>query len=220
LLCQRSHVGGILPLHELPLRTIHFPSASLSGGYTLFMEPPTTVGLANFSFEEFVSFLFDHDVPSESKEYDPWNFHVEVEFDAKKICVYYVQLFRQPEFLLSRFTKPQLEEGFWAIQGPNLDCSVSRIIHDSDQPLSIQGKCIGSMADLFKHLFAKEPLDSSVQMWWDSLCYDWQCGNRNRESGGEDLKLQDKNKKHTLLRQLGLRCCRRQFISSSSPEPC
>jgi hypothetical protein len=28
-------------------------------------------------------------------------------------------------------------------------------------------------------------------MWWDSLCYDWHCGNRNRESGGEDLELQD-----------------------------
>jgi hypothetical protein len=28
-------------------------------------------------------------------------------------------------------------------------------------------------------------------MWWDSLCYDWHCGNRNRGSGGEDLKLQD-----------------------------
>ncbi len=158
------------------------------------MEPRTPVDLTNFSFNEFVSFLFDHDVtpqPADSKKYDPWYFHVEVEFDAKKICAYYVQLFRQPEFLLSRFTKPQLEEGFWAIQGPNLGCSVSRIIDDSDQPLSIREECIGSMADLFKRLFASEPFDTSVQMWWDSLCYDWHCGNRNRERGGEDLELQD-----------------------------
>jgi hypothetical protein len=28
-------------------------------------------------------------------------------------------------------------------------------------------------------------------MWWDSLCYDWHCGNRVRERGGEDLELQD-----------------------------
>ena len=128
------------------------------------MEPPTQVDLTSFSFDEFVSFLFDHEVPPESGKYDPWYFHVEVEFDSKKICAYYVQLFRQPEFLLSRFTKPQLEEGFWAIQGPNLGCSVSRIVGDSDQPLSIREGCIGSMADLFKRLFAKEPLSSSVQM--------------------------------------------------------
>jgi len=155
------------------------------------MEPRKSVDLANCSFNEFVSFLFDHDVPPESEEYDPWYFNVEVEFDVKKICAYYVQLFRQPEFLLTRFTKPQLEEGFWAIQGPNLNCSMSRIIEDSDQPLSIREECIGSMTDLFKRLFAKEPLGSSVQMWWDSLCYDWHCGIRSRERGGEDLELQD-----------------------------
>jgi hypothetical protein len=160
------------------------------GGYTFFMEPPTPVDLTNFSFEEFVSFLFDHDIPPASEKYDPWYFHVAVEFDAKKICAYYVQLFRRPEFLLSRFTKPQLEEGFWAIQG-NPDCSVSRIIEDSDLPLSIRAECIDSMVDLFKRLFATEPLDTSVQMWWDALCYDWHCGNRNRERGGEDLELQD-----------------------------
>jgi hypothetical protein len=155
------------------------------------MEQPTQIDLTNFTFEEFVAFLFDHDVPPKSEKYDPWYFHVEVEFDAKKICAYYVQLFREPEFLLSRFTKPQLDEGFWAIQGPNLDCSVSQIIADSDQPISIREESIVSMADLYKRLFAKEPLDSSVQMWWDSLCYDWHSGNRNRERGGEDLELQD-----------------------------
>jgi hypothetical protein len=100
----------------------------LGGGYTLFMELPNTVDLTKFSFGEFISFLFGHEVPTksekddpESEKYDPWYFHVQVEFDAKTICAYYVRLFRQPEFLLSRFTKPQLEEGFWAIQGPNLD---------------------------------------------------------------------------------------------------
>jgi hypothetical protein len=155
------------------------------------MEQPTLVDLTNFSFKEFVSFVFDHDIPPVSEKYDPWYFHVAVEFDAKKICAYYVRLFRQPEFLLSRFTKPQLEEAFWAIEGPNLDCSVSQIIDDSGLPLSIRAECIDSMADLFKRLFATEPLDTSVHMWWDALCYDWHSGNRNRERGGEDSELQD-----------------------------
>jgi hypothetical protein len=47
------------------------------------------------------------------------------------------------------------------------------------------------MADLFKRLFAREPLDTSVKMWWDSLCYEWHCGNRKREHGGADLELQN-----------------------------
>lgn len=156
------------------------------------MKPGKSVDLTNVSFDEFVVFLFDHDVvPQEPGKYDPWYFHVEAEFDARKIVAYYVRMFGEPEFLLTRFTKAQLDEGFWAIQGPNLDCSVSRIIEDSDLPLSVREECIRSMADLFKRLFATEPFDTSVQMWWDSLCYDWHCGNRKRERGGEDLELQN-----------------------------
>jgi hypothetical protein len=155
------------------------------------VEPQTRIDIANFSFDEFISFLFDRDVSLEAEGRDYWYWHLEVEFDAKKIAAYYAQLFKQPEFLLTRFTKLQLEEGFWAIQSPNLDCSVSRIIDDSDLPLSVREGCIRTMADLFRRLFAIEPLDSSVQMWWDSLCYDWHCGNRKRERGREDLELQD-----------------------------
>jgi hypothetical protein len=47
------------------------------------------------------------------------------------------------------------------------------------------------MAVLFERLFLNEPLDTSVHMWWDSLCYDWHCGNKKRENRGEDLELQD-----------------------------
>ena len=160
--------------------------------YTTPMGKHTThVDLTNSSFDEFVAFLFDRDVSHESEGKDYWYWHVSVEFDAEKVSAYYVQLFMQPEFLLTRFTKQQLEVGFWAIQGPNLDCAVAQIIDHSDLPLSTREKCIRSMADLFKRLFATEPFESSVQMWWDSLCYDWHCGNRKRERGGEDLELQD-----------------------------
>jgi hypothetical protein len=150
-------------------------------------KPTTEVDLTQSSFEDFIAFLFDRDLSLESEGRDYWYWHVEVEFDAKKIAAYYVQLFRQPEFLRAQFTKAQLEEGFWAIHGPNLDCSVFRIIDDSEVPLSLREECIRSMADFFRRLFAAEPYDTSVQMWWDSLCYDWECGNRNRERGGEDL---------------------------------
>jgi len=42
-----------------------------------------------------VAFLFDHeidhDASPESEKYDPWYFHVEVEFDAERIGAYYGQ---------------------------------------------------------------------------------------------------------------------------------
>jgi hypothetical protein len=154
-------------------------------------DPNTQVDLTNASYEEFVAFIFDHDITFESEGKDYWYWHMEVQFDARKIAAYYVQMFKEPEFLLTRYTKEQLEEGFWAIEGANLDCSVNRIIDDSELRLSIREECIRSMTNLFKRLFAREALDTSVFMWWDELCYDWHCGNRNRERGGEDLELQD-----------------------------
>jgi hypothetical protein len=148
--------------------------------------------LTNISFDEFVSLIFVRDMPPPAAgRLDASFYDVGVEFDAAKMCAYYVQLFHRPEFLVSRFTKQQLEEGFWAIMGHTVEWSAANIIDDPNLPLSSRKDCIESMAVLFERLFANEPLDTSVHMWWDSLCYAWHCGNRNRERGGEDLELQD-----------------------------
>ena len=53
------------------------------------------------------------------------------EVDAEKLCAYYVRLFRQPEFLLSRFAKEQLEEGFWAIMGHTHEWSAGDLVEYS-----------------------------------------------------------------------------------------
>ena len=154
------------------------------------------VDLTHYSFDEFISFLFAREVEvktenTDEQMHDRWSWHIEDTFIAETICTYYIQLFRQPEFLLHRFSKAQLEEGFWAIQGANLNCGLQNLLGDTDLPFAAREDCIRAMADLFKQLFAVEPLDTSVHMWWDSLCYDWHCGNRNRERGGEDRRLQD-----------------------------
>jgi hypothetical protein len=155
------------------------------------MYEPEHFDISSYTFDEFITFLFARDIPPEVGKRDPWYWHAELTCDIGQACNYYVRLFRQPTFLLQRFSKPQLEQGFWAIQSTTLDCSVYRIISDMDLPFAAREECIRSMFDLFKSLFATEPLETSVNMWWDSLCYDWHCGNRKRERGGEDLLLQD-----------------------------
>jgi hypothetical protein len=160
--------------------------------YTFPVQQPSG-DLTNITFDQFVSFLFDRQLSSDPKNDSRSELYhdVGIEFDARTVCAYYIRLFRRPGFLLTRFTKAQLEQGFWRIEGPVLECSVNNLIHDSDLSLAAREECIDSMADLFEHLFINEPLDTSVQMWWDALCYDWHCGNRKRERGGEDQLLQD-----------------------------
>ena len=146
--------------------------------------------ITQFSFEEFVAFLFARSVAPET-EADPWYWNVQVTFDLARVCQHYMRLFQAPSFLLEQFSKEQLEQGFCAIQSCNLDCSVTQLIWDTDLPFAARAECVRSMLDLFKGLFAAEALDTSVHMWWDSICYDSHCGNRNRDRGGEDASMQD-----------------------------
>lgn len=152
------------------------------------MDQAESWDLTNISFDDFVSLIFD---PAERIKLDTPALEMEVQVDAKMLCAHYVRLFQKPEFLLSRFTKQQLEEGFWHIMGGNHEWYLGNLMEYSDAPLSSRKECIESMPVLFERLFVNEPLDTSVHMWWDAFCYSWHCGNRKRERGGEDLELQD-----------------------------
>jgi hypothetical protein len=44
---------------------------------------------------------------------------------------------------------------------------------------------------VFVRLFFQESLDTSVSMWWDSMCQDWYCGDQKRECDGDDERLKD-----------------------------
>ncbi len=149
------------------------------------------IEISTCSYDEFVSFVFDREIRVRERGYHPWYFDLRVTFDAKRVCEFYIRLFRNPDFLLRKYSKAQLEQGFWAIHGSALDCSVQHLIWNADVPFPSRRECVQSMSDLFKRLFATEPFDTSVFMWWDSLCYEWECGNRDRTRGGEDLAMQD-----------------------------
>ena len=149
----------------------------------------TVYDIRESSFDDFVAFLFERDIPPEKSR--PWYWNAQVIFDLDRVCEYYVRMFREPEFLVERFSKGQLEQGFWAIQSSTLGCSAYRLVWNTDLPFARREECVRSMLLLFRNLFATEPLVNAVCMWWDSFCYDWHCGNRKRERGGEDAAMQE-----------------------------
>jgi hypothetical protein len=153
------------------------------------MESPTDFDITNYSFDEFISFVFAHEVAAE-RETDWYWKGPDVTFAPQQVCAYYVRLFRNPEFLLERFSKPQLEQGFWAIFG-GIDWGLGKLLWETEIPFSQRKECVTAMFDLFSRFFATEPLEGSCFMWWDALCYDWHCRLRVRERGGEDLEMQD-----------------------------
>ena len=158
------------------------------------------------SFEDFVEFLFDHDVvptPRQQNDVEPWYWRVEVTFDPVRVAGFYIRLFQDTRFLISRFSVRHLEQGFWAIQSSNLDCAVSAVIWHNAVPMEIRESCVRAMFHLFEELFSTIRFETASNMWWDSLAYDWHCGNRSRANGGEDQLMQDVMFE-TLERILGL----------------
>lgn len=153
------------------------------------------VDIQNVSFEEFVGFLFDHDVipipEYATNDPGPWYWNIEVTFDSLRVVRYYRRLFSEPNFLVDLFSEEQLEQGFWAIQSGSIECSVSEVIWDEHIDFEERSSCISSMYFLFDRLFREHPLENAPHMFWDSLAYDWYCGNRSRSNGGEDLLVQD-----------------------------
>jgi len=64
---------------------------------------PSGVDLTDYSFDQFVTFLFAREIPEadpESEKRKPWYWNIEVTFIPEQICKYYTQLFQQPEMVV------------------------------------------------------------------------------------------------------------------------
>ena len=151
--------------------------------------------IRGYSFDQFVDFIFDHggagDSTNGARRKDPWYYNSEVQCSSETVIDFYMRLFKQPEFLFARFSREQLEQGFWAIPGASLECSLGEVIWDKGVDFEKRADCVRSMYDLYEKFFAVDFLITSGEMWWDALAYDWHCDNRNRSNGDEDLLMQD-----------------------------
>jgi hypothetical protein len=134
--------------------------------------------------------MFDRPVPAQGQR-QRWYWTIEATFDPTRLRSYYVDLFSEPRFLLDQFSRPQLEQGFWAIPSSTLNCSVRELIWMDNLDFDMRAECVHAMYYLFERLFSIEHLETSAHMWWDALCFDWECGNRSRNRGGEDQLMQD-----------------------------
>ena len=144
------------------------------------------------TFNQFVDFLFARAVQAESaKSGDSWYFNTEVCFDPQLVCGYYVQLFRNSAFLLNRYSRAQLDHGFSAMTVRSLSCSVRELIWSPELPFVDRAECVRSMVYLCRDVFQDGAIELTACMWWDSFCFAWECGNRRRSRGGEDLLMQD-----------------------------
>jgi hypothetical protein len=145
-------------------------SDSYEAEYSLmhWLFPEGGIDLDKYTFEEFVAFVFDHPIKGrrwyESKRWKCCG-------TPERMLQHLTQLFQEPEFLVERYTKGQLKQGFWYI-GSKLGL-LHGWLWDEAIDWEQRRRCILSMASLEQKLFAQFPLDETCFMWWDFYrCFD------------------------------------------------
>jgi hypothetical protein len=127
------------------------------------------INLNEYSFLEWVKFVFDHPVADEGKKEWYWDERWEWEADATRILEYSTRLFRNPGFLINEYTREQINQGFWFLLGAT--GQLSEYIWDKETDWRIREECVRAMADFFRRLFVENPIQESCYMWWDLLLF-------------------------------------------------
>jgi hypothetical protein len=81
----------------------------------------------------------------------------------------FIELFSNSGSLLKSFTREQLEQGFWAIQGPVLPESLPNLIWGSNISVDLKSDLIHSMYKLFRDFFSYDELETSCNMFFSCM---------------------------------------------------
>jgi TPR repeat protein len=125
--------------------------------------------LRSSSFNQFVGFVFEHfEVLSEDRLAFNWSREAEILFDARTLLRYYTQLFREPAFLLDRYSKAEIERGL-DVDGIRgfANWTVGCVMQSAENTVDEAETCIRAMYELFAKLFARVSFDTVEYMWWD-----------------------------------------------------
>ena len=113
------------------------------------------VDISHYSFEEFVEFVFDHDIPPEAEmptaeeRASRWYYSAKPTFDPERLSGHYVRLFCESARLLGLFSESQLELGFSAVES-RCTFSVKNLIWNTNLPFEHRERVVQSMFYLYR----------------------------------------------------------------------
>src|ERR1700722_6441894 len=153
--------------------------------------------LDNFSFEEWVKFVFDHSLEKKDGKNWYWQNDWDLEFQNNDLQVTYLtKFYENPEIVKGKYSWEQIEQGLWFLMASNYirvhirDLGIVRLVNDPRIDWPLRERCILAMENLYTQLFVDDPIKSASFMWWDENCYDY---FMEQDSGpdGDRPKVQD-----------------------------
>ena len=149
--------------------------------------------LRGISLDDFIEFIFNHEVPEEEEDPELWYYDYDmwIDYNKDELVDLYIQLFNMSGDLPFRYSEEKLEQGCWAMMGPNLEVGLESLLWDESIDRAKRVILINAMYDLYNNLYRETPLDTSCNMWWDSLAFDFYDSERRNRDDEETRVIQD-----------------------------
>ena len=139
--------------------------------------------MTNLTFEEWLTFVFDHQVPTGQEKAWHWEFDAD-EWDENHADViqFLTQAFEDAEAVFKPYTDAQLNQGLWYIADNSCSNHMFALL-DTNIPWTERQRCLYSIHQLYEQCFAKRcsphlshkdepganPLNGVCYMWWDLI---------------------------------------------------
>lgn len=136
--------------------------------------------LRTICYEGFLDFIFDHPVAAQflgtNRNVDPHStacwydaVDLDIDFDPARNCEYFALLFCDSLELKKRYSRSQLEQGFWWMQTSFNDGSAADVLWTDSLPVERRVAMVEAMYFLCSEFFAAMPLGRAPHMWWENL---------------------------------------------------
>jgi hypothetical protein len=163
------------------------------------------IDLRTASFDEWIGFIFNHPPAMESngdtEQEWYWDPELEVLVDPTRQIVFITDICTSASRLLNRFSAPEIDQGLWYMFSAGGEDEFWRHLWNPGVAWELRERCIAAIPCLWPELFERADVGSMAFMLWDSIAYDYYCGNRHPGDDSEDHRVQDAMFR-ALLRQL------------------
>lgn len=149
--------------------------------------------LRNATYDEIITFVFDHWPEDDVDEKWYWQLEEDAQIEPRQAVAFLTQLCSRAGELVDRFTPAQIAEGLNYVFGAGGRFEFYDHLWNPSVPWPERRACIQSIPRLYTDVFERdlEGLQSCAFMLWDSIAYDYCCGNCNPSADAEDARVQD-----------------------------
>jgi len=144
------------------------------------------------TYEQFVTFVFDHYPEDEVDDKWYWKSGAELEIEPRRAVGYLTRVLVGGAELLNSYTQRQIAEGLDYLIG-GAASELLDLLWSPEVPWPDRQRCILSIPQIYKDVLEQDPdgVGGCAYMLWDWVAFGYQSGRHKPETDAEAARVQD-----------------------------